>query len=201
MDRPEVSWEVPAGFDNHAAPVDRLVHLRWIRLASGSDAMFFRGLDAPVAQVSLDGRITSVAPRTARYRLGFASGFSAPEDAWRFGWGTESLLALPVPGTGKATLPSFGSLFVVDQAGACLLDLRRDSGGDGVILYVQELLGVARDITVGPGVLTFRGARRVDFAGRDLEQLQVLTRGGVAAPVRAWGIAALHLTGVELATA
>jgi len=200
MDRPDVSWEVPAGFDQHPAPIERLVHLRWIRLMSGSDAVYFRGLDAPVARVSDDGRITSVAPRTVRYRLGFASGFSAPEDPWRFGWGTEKLLAVPVPGTGRATLPSFGSLFVVDQAGACIIDLRRDSGGDGVIVYVQELIGVARDITVGPGVLTFRAARRVDFTGRDLEKLQVLTRGGVAAPVRPFGITALHLTGVELAT-
>jgi hypothetical protein len=157
----------------------------------------FRGSDAPVASITADAEIVSVAPRRASYRLGFASGFSTPTDPWAFGWSSEALLAVPVPGTGRATLPSFGSLVVTDQAGVCIVELRSDP--DGVIIYLQELIGAARDIIVGPGVLSFRSARRVDFTGRDLGGLPMLPSGGTTAPVRAFGVTAVRLSGIELA--
>jgi hypothetical protein len=48
-------------------------------------------------------------------------------------------------------------------------------------------------------VLSFRGARRIDFTGRDLGGLATLTGGGVAVPVGPFGVTAVRLTGVELA--
>ncbi|MBI4500406.1 MAG: hypothetical protein HY700_04525 [Gemmatimonadetes bacterium] len=202
LERPTPSWEVPAGFEERPARAEirRLVHLRWLRLVSGGDIVFFRGLDAPVASLTADGEILSQAPpRQSRYRLGFASGYSAADDPWRFGWGTEPLLTVPVPGTGRARLASYGSLLLVDQSGISVTELRKDRGGDGVVLFLQELTGVPRDITVGPGVLTFRGARRIDFLERDLGALPLLAGGGVSAPIRGYGITAIRLTGVELA--
>jgi hypothetical protein len=198
LESPTVSWEVPAGFDDRAGPVDRLVYLRWLKLMTGSDSVLFRGLDAPVASITADSEIVSVAPRRARYRMGFASGFSSPSDPWAFGWGCEPLLALPVPGTGQATLPSFGSLLVTDQPGVCIIELRADGEGN-IVIYLQELIGVGRDIIVGPGVLTFRTARRVDFARVDRGELPILPSGGTTAPVQAFGITAVRLGGVELA--
>jgi hypothetical protein len=199
LEQPEISWEVPAGFERRPAPIERLAHLRWLRLSAGGDAVLFRGMDAPLAGVSTESRLDSLAPADARYRIGVASGFSAPEDPWSFGWSAEPLHAVPVPGTGRARLASFGTLFVMDQAGACMLDVRRDPAGDGVVAHVQELTGRARDITLGPGVLSFKGARRIDFAGRDLGDLPLLAGGGAAVPLRPHGIAAVRLTGVELA--
>ena len=199
LDQPDVSWEVPGGFELRAAPVERLAHLRWLRLSAGSDTVLIRGLDSPLASVAADSRIESLAPAEARYRIGVSSGFSAPEDPWSFGWGAESLQTVPVPGTGRARLTSFGSLLVMDQSGACILEVRRDPDGDGVMTYVQELTGRARDITLGPGVLSFKGARRIDFAGRHVSELPLLAGGGVAVPLRPYGITAVRLTGVELA--
>jgi hypothetical protein len=199
---PAVSWEVPGGFADRApgTGVDRLVHLRWLRLATGTDAILLRGIDAPVADITVDGSVVSHAPGPrARYRLGFASGYSAGDDPWRFGWNTEPLLTAGVPGTGQARLASYGSLFLVDQPGAGIIELRKEKTGEGVILFLQELVGSARDITIGPGVLVFRGAHRVDFLGRDLGELPLLAGGGVSVPVRAYGITAVRLTGVELA--
>jgi len=67
------------------------------------------------------------------------------------------------------------------------------------VVFLQELLGAARDITLGPAALTFRGAKRVDLLERDLGDLPALSGGGVSIPLRAYGITAIRLTGVELA--
>ncbi|HLQ24041.1 MAG TPA: hypothetical protein VK132_12585, partial [Gemmatimonadales bacterium] len=92
LERPTVAWEIPAGHERSPAPVDRLVHLRWLTLTAGEDVVFFRGLETPATAVADDGSLRSLAPpRRARYRLAFASGFTAPDDPWRFGWGTEPL--------------------------------------------------------------------------------------------------------------
>src|SRR5207253_3541964 len=116
----------------------------------------------------------------------------AADDAWRFGWGTEPLLTVPVPGTGNARLSSYGSLLLVDQAGASIVELRRDRAGDSVVLFLQELLGAARDITLGPGALTFRGAKHIDLLERDLGDLPTLSGGGVSVPLRAYGRSEEH---------
>ena len=96
-------------------------------------------------------------------------------------------------------MASYGSLFLVDQPGVSITELRQDETGEGVVALVQELTGAARDITLGPGVLAFRGARRVDFLDRDLGALPLLAGGGVSAPILAYGITAIRLTGIEVA--
>ncbi|MSR06773.1 MAG: hypothetical protein EXR93_06895 [Gemmatimonadetes bacterium] len=202
LEQPRVTWEVPGGFEIGAAPVRDLVHLRWIRLESNEDVVFFRGLDAPDASVDERGVLTSVPPTgTSRYRLGFASRFTLAGDAWRFGWSTEPLVTVPVPGTGPATLASYGSMIQIDQGGVAILDLRTARDRDGVIVLLQELLGTTRDVTLGHGLLAFTGGRRVDFLERDLGPLPDLGGKGVAAPLAGYGITALRLTGVGLAGA
>ncbi len=201
LDRAVTAWEIPGGFDEAAGSVPRLVHLRWLKLGAGSNTFYFRGIDAPVAGVSAEGEVTSRAPATSRYRLGFASGHSMPDDPWRFGWSAEPLTSVPVPGTGRATLPSFGSMFSIDQPAACILDIRQDRSSRDVTLVLQELAGWARDITLGAGVLSFNSARKTDLAGRDLGTAAALRAGRVTVPIRGFGLAAVRLSGVELARA
>jgi hypothetical protein len=128
-----------------------------------------------------------------------SGGWTSPEDPWLQGWSVEPFVTAPVPGTGRATLPSFGSLIAVDQPGIALLDLRRAAGEGGMTVVLQELLGASRDVTLGPGVLAFGGGRRLDFLDRDLGPLTPLPGGGVTLPVPAHGVVAARLTDIALA--
>jgi hypothetical protein len=144
--------------------------------------------------------LTSFAPTgLSRYRLGFASRFSHAEDAWRFGWSTEPLVTAAVPGTGRATLASYGSLILVDQSGIAIVDFRHARDGDGVIVLLQEVLGASRDITLGPGLLAFTGGRRVDFLERDRGALPDLGGRGISVPISGYGMTMVRLTGLGLA--
>jgi hypothetical protein len=202
LEQPTVTWEIPAGTGEAAAPVERARPLRWLRLEAGTDAVTIGGLALPLAQVSADGRVRwELAPGASRLRIRLTSGYSGAEDPWRCGWSVEPFVTAPVPGTGRARLPSFGRLIAVDQVGIVLLDLRIARDGNGVIAVLQELLGTPRDVTLGPGVLAFSGGRRVDLLERDQEPLAALGTSGVAVPITGRGIAAVRLTDVRLAGA
>jgi hypothetical protein len=103
------------------------------------------------------------------------------------------------PGTGRARIASYGSMILVDQSGVAVLDLRPAKAGDAVIVLLQELTGVSRNVTLGPGVLAFSGGRRVDFLERDVEPLPDLGGRGVSVPINGYGITAVRLDGVGLA--
>lgn len=200
LNQPRLSWEIPAGFETGVAPVAGVAHLRWIKLESSDDVVYFRGLDAPDASVEQDGMLTSFAPAgVSRYRLGFASRFSHAEDAWRFGWSTEPLVTAAVPGTGRAALASYGSMILVDQSGIAIVDFRAARDGNGVIVLLQDVLGASRDITLGPGLLAFTGGRRVDFLERDRGALPDLGGRGISVPISGYGLTMVRLTGVGLA--
>ncbi len=200
VENPDVAWEVPAGTDGGPAPIPALTHLRWIRLASQERTVLVRGLDAPQAAVRTDGTLISFAPRgRSRYRIAIARTGAFDADPWRFGWSAEPLVSAPVPGDGPAALPSFGSLLIVDQPGVVVLGLRTADPSNNATLYLQEVLGVARDATVGMGVLGFRAASLVDFRDRVLAELPLIRGRGVVVPLRARGVAAVRLHDVTLA--
>jgi len=200
LGQPAVRWEIPAGTLRAPAPVEQACPLRWLRLEAGPDQVTIAGLALPLAAVGEDGRVRfTLTPGASRMRMHASSGFSRAEDPWRAGWSVEPFGTAPVPGNGRARLPSFGRLIAVDQVGVILLDLRSARDGNGVIVLLQELLGAARDVTLGPGVLGFSGGWSVDFLERDLEPLPRLGASGVAVPIAAHGVAAVRLTDVRLA--
>jgi hypothetical protein len=104
-----------------------------------------------------------------------------------------------VPGTGGATLPSFGRLLVVDQSGVALVGMQAAADGNGVIVYLQELTGRSRSVTLGGGIIGFADARRVDLLERDLGAPEMVMRNGVGMVVPAYGVAALRLLGITVA--
>jgi hypothetical protein len=69
--------------------------------------------------------------------------------------------------------------------------------GNGIIVYVQELLGSNRYATLGTGVLTFQAGRKVDFLERDLEDVSTVP-DGVAFDISAWGVVAVRLLDIGL---
>jgi hypothetical protein len=197
-----VAWEIPGGADRGTPPC-RCTHLRWLHLwESGGRGAFLGALEAAEARVDEDGVITSYGPSGAsRYRLGVhaAGAFAGWDDPWRFGWGMEPCVTAFVPGTGGATLPSFGRLVVVDQPGIALVGMQPAADGNGVIVYLQELTGRSRSVTLGGGIIGFADARRVDLLERDLGSPAMVMRNGVGVVMPAYGIAALRLLGITVA--
>ena len=105
---------------------------------------------------------------------------------------------MSAPGSGR--LPRFGSVLEVDQPGISIIGLKPADDGDGVIVYLQELAGSGRYVSVGAGaaLLGFESARLVDYLERDLEEPTVPVPDGVAVRISAWGVVALRLQGVAL---
>lgn len=194
-----VAWEIPGGTDRGTPPC-HCTHLRWLQLwESGGRGALLGALEAGAARVDGDGVVTSYGPSgSCRYRIAVhpAGAFARPDDPWRFGWGMEPCLTAFVPGTGGATLPSFGRLLAIDQSGVALVGLQPASDGNGAIVYLQELTGQSRSVTLGGGIIGFTDARRVDLLERDLGSPPMVMRNGVGIMLPAYGIAALRLLGL-----
>jgi hypothetical protein len=196
-----VEWEIPAGAARGAAPL-AFTHLRWVRLLGGRGTVSLASRDAAWANVSEDGTLTSYGPRgSAGYRLAVSppGGFAYPDAPWQLGWSVEPLLAAPVPGTGGARLPSFGSLLVIDQPYVALVSLQAARDGNGLIVYLQELSGRARVATLGAGLIGFDDTRLVDLVERDLGPPAMAMVNGAGVTLAAHGVVALRLLGPRLA--
>jgi hypothetical protein len=66
-------------------------------------------------------------------------------------------------------------------------------------VYLQELSGQRRSVTLGGGIIGFADARRVDLLERDLGAPAMVMRNGVGIVMPAYGIAALRLVGITVA--
>jgi len=194
-----VAWEVPAGHEEANAPVDRFTHLRWITLSSGAGNVLFRGHDAPYASVHADGTLVSYAPNgRSRYRFEVTTTPVGPPAATRFGWGAEPLVATAVRANPDGRLPRHDALLYVDQPGVAIIGVKPADDGNGIIVYVQELMGSSRYISLGTGLLSFGTARIVDFIERDTGQEAHPVPQGVLVPLTAWGVAAVRLVDIGL---
>ena len=202
LDSPQVQWEIPAGADSAPAPV-QATPLRWLRLVGQAGTVSLGVLEAAAAHVDETGLLTSYGPQGAvhyRIAVGAAGAPDRPDDPWRFGWGMEPLLTAEVPGTGAARLPSFGRLLVVDQPGVAILGAQWARGGDGVIVYLQELTGQQRVATLGGGILGWTAARLVDLIERDLGAPAMTMVNGAGVMLKPYGVAAVKLLGPRLAS-
>jgi len=196
---PLVRWEIPAGHRESTLPVERVAHLRWLAMRSGLDTLLFRGLDAPYVSVRTGGTIVSFAPSgRTRFRIRAASFPADVVDCARFGWSAEPFIAVPVGGNPGGRLPRFGKLLVLDQPEAAIVGLKQADDGNGLVVYVQNLLGQSSFLSLGPGLLTFDGARKVDLLERDLESQVSSVPDGVAFQSGPWGVTALRLLNVQL---
>ena len=199
LNDPHVSWEVPAGYEESAEPVPVLEHLRWIRLTDTDGALLIRGFDAPLASLDADGTLTSYAPGSlSRYRLAPISRYSSQDQPWVFGWDAEAMAVVRAEPNGSGVLPRFGSLVTVEKVGVTVLGIVPASDGYGAIVYLQETLGVARDISIAPGVLRFDYAETVDYLERYKDEVFVRPDGAIDLPMPAHGVVAVRLSGIAL---
>jgi hypothetical protein len=198
---PSVSWEVPVGYEQSSAPVEVLQHLRWLRLG-GTEAVLFRGFDAPIGAVESAGTLLSRAVAgKSRYRFDTHAQYDGPDAQWIFGWNTEPLLTARVLPRESGRLPTFGNIFDIDRVGTAVLGIVPAYDRDGVIIYLQELLGVSRQVAVKPALVRFRDAKSVDYLERETGEDLSPTDEGVLVPIRGHGVAAVRLSGLELNTA
>lgn len=199
LDAPRVRWEIPAGSAESAAPVARAVPLRWLALDGPGGSVMVSGRDAPHAEVTTDGLLlATAAPGRARFRLRTANEPPPPGDVARLGWSTEAFRTARVARGPTGRLPRFGSLVVVDQPGVALVGLKSADVGDGVVVYLQELLGAARFVSVGAGLLGFGSARVVDLLERDAGRDAMPVTEGVFVEIPSNGVVALRLDDVRL---
>jgi hypothetical protein len=199
IDGAEVAWEVPAGSEETSAPVELLEHLRWMRLAGYSDAMLIRCSDAPLASVGPDGSLVSHAPPgRSRYRLATQSRYQNLDEPWMFGWGTSPLHTARVEPRQSARLPTFGNILDIDRVGVAVLGIIPAQSHDGAVVYVQELMGVERRVSIAAGLIRFTRARIVDFLEREQGDWLVPEDGRVLLPIRGRGVSAVLLAGLEL---
>ena len=202
VSEPSISWEVPVGYDQSSPPIEVLQHLRWLQLAGREDAILVRGLDSPIAEVQSNGSLLSHATvGQSRYRFDAHSRFEGQDSPWIFGWNTEPLLTTRVEARDTGRLPTFGNILDIDRVGIAVLGIMTPYNHDGVIVYLQELLGVDRQVSVRPGVVRFDDARLVDYLERDMGEPLRLADAGVMVPVRGRGVAAVRLSGLELNSA
>ncbi|GBD31572.1 hypothetical protein HRbin33_00531 [bacterium HR33] len=194
---PELLWETPLGIARGAG-VERVAALRWIRLRGTEGRAYVSAIDAPLVSVSEDRHLTFWGPRgRARFRLALAGAaeFAREDEAWRFGWSIEPFVAIPVAGGGELPLPRWGSLFALREPGVAILGVEPAAPGEAVV-YLQELLGVARRLALGPGVLTFESATLLDLSGKTQDSAEADPTGGVTVPLAPRGVAAVRLEGV-----
>jgi hypothetical protein len=195
----EVRWEVPGGFEALMAPVERAAHLRWVHVRTATRNVFFRSLDAPHFSVQSDGLLASFGPRgRSRYRIAADTLPATLTDAARFGWRAEPLVAVSTPGRPDGRLPRHGSLLGLDEPGAVIVGVEPSPRREGLVAYVQDLLGAGRVVTLAPGLLAFHTARRVDYLGRPVEDEAMPVPGGPRVRLSGYGIAAVELSGLSL---
>jgi hypothetical protein len=194
-----VAWEVPAGHEEANAPVERFTHLRWITLSSRVGNVLFRGHDAPYTSVHADGTVVSYAPSgRSRYRFEVTVDPVGPPSATRFGWGADGFVTTPVRANDDGPLPRHDALLYVDQPGVAIIGVKGADDGDGVVAYVQELMGSSRYVSLGTGLLTFGAGRIVDFLERDTGNEARTIPQGVLVPLAAWGVTAVRLVDIGL---
>jgi len=118
-------------------------------------------------RLAFSGRPPGEAARgRSRFRLAVHGYDPEPDAPWIFGWNAEPLVTAPVAPNEAGRLPRFGSLLRVDPVGVAVLGLVPAEDGAGLILYLQDSIGVGRRVDVQPGLIRFSGGRLVDFRYR-----------------------------------
>jgi hypothetical protein len=201
LTEPELFWETPLGTAAGVGPLERFAALRWIRLSGAEGRAYVSARDTPLGSLGEDRRLTLWGPRgRARFRLELASAgeFARVDEAWRFGWSIEEFLAIPVAGGGDLGLPRWGSLFFLREPAVVILGVEPVGAAEAVV-YLQELMGLDRRLTLAPGVLRFEAAALLDLSGRTLESVEADPEAGVTVPLAARGVAAVRLSGLVAA--
>jgi hypothetical protein len=84
------------------------------------------------------------------------------------------------------------ALSLIDP-GAMVLGAKRADDGEGVIVKLLDVVGMARQVGVWPAAYSFTQARNVDLVERNRDPITVAADQHATLNLRAWGVAAARL--------
>ncbi len=211
-DARSVAWETPAGFERVTEPPGVVTHLRWLELRDEDDRrVIMRALDAPYVSVEGSYTTTEVSEPAlsmhhirshspggmSRFRVAGVQPFANEDEAWYLGWGAEPLHTIPVTGQGAVVFPRFGRLLRTD-VGILVVGIKPAERDDGLVIYLQDIIGLTRETRIIPGLLGFRAAGVVDLVERDVDRRLAVDELGTSVTVPSFGVVAVHLSDLYL---
>ena len=132
---------------------------------------------------------------TCRFRLSLLPGGGDPAEPVRRGWAACD----PLRVSGRYSNASAGPLLARDAAlkltdpGVLVVGAKPADDGEGAIVKLLEVSGVARTVGVWPGAHGYRAARRANLVEMNSAALPVTADGRVTVELPAWGVAAVRL--------
>ncbi len=201
---------------------DWFCHTHWVWLHDATDGVLWSGPDTPLftlndlfrgqwrRRIEPDGTLfayamnnywhTNFAARqggdfTLRYRISLLAPGSEPAQPVRRGWAACDPLYVSEgytnPGAGPL-ISKDAALFLADQ-GALVVGAKPADDGEGAIVKLMDVAGVARGVGVWPAAYTFRQARRTNFVEMNGEATPVSQDNRATVELPAWGVGAVRL--------
>jgi hypothetical protein len=200
---------------------DWLCHTHWVRFREGADALLWSGPDTPLftlndvfrgawrRRLEPDGTLfayvlhnywhTNFAARqggdfAARFRISLPPAGDAVEPVRR-GWAACEPLLVSAPYENAAPGPLLErdrALFLNDR-GVLVVGAKPADDGEGAIVKLLDVAGVARSVGVWPAAWEFRAARRANLVEMNEGDVPLDGERRAAVALRAWGAAALRL--------
>lgn len=202
---------------------DWFCHTHWVWLHEGSDGILWSAPDAPLftlndvirgewrRHIQPDGTLfswamnnywfTNYAARQGgegTYRLRYRISLLPPGDLAepvRRGWAACDPLYVSEAYLNTTSGPLIGRdypLFLADK-GVLTVGAKPADDGDGVILKVLDVTGVARVVGVWPAAYTYQQARRTNLVEMNGEALPLAGDRRVSLSLGAWGVASARL--------
>ena len=191
-------WEVPGGVQSGGPPVHPSALLRWLALDGADGSIVLAVPDTPAVSIAADGGMT-VATGDGHTRI-LLQPSAVPSEVgpWRLAWRTAPLVAVPATGAGAVAMPTFGRSVGVDEPGVLVAGIKAADDGVGAIVYLQEVLGLAREVALQGELLRFDAALSCDLVERDRATLALSGNSLVRVPLDRYGFSAVRLLGLTL---
>lgn len=200
---------------------DWYCHAHWVWLHESQDGVLWSAPDAPLVtlndlfrgawrrSIAPDGTLFSYATNnywhtnyaaqqqgllTLRYRLSLLAP-GDPAEPVRRGWGACDPLYLgpPYVNTVPGTLVARDSALFIPDRSVLVVGAKPADDGEGMILKLLDVQGLARSIGVWPSAYRFQLARRVNLVEKNGEALTVSGDRHAGVDLKAWGIGAARL--------
>jgi hypothetical protein len=200
---------------------DWFCHAHWVSLREGADGLLWSGPDTPLftlndvcrgtwrRRIEPDGTLfayvlhnywhTNFAARqggefTTRFRLSVLPP-GDPAEPVRRGWAACDPLYVSESYANQVSGPLLGrdrALFLADR-GVLVIGAKPADDGDGAILKLLDVTGVARPVGIWPAAWEYAAARRTNLVELNEGDIPLSAERRAAVDLRAWGVGAARL--------
>jgi hypothetical protein len=201
---------------------DWYCHAHWVWLHDAADGVLWSGPDTPLVTLNdlfrgqwrralePDGTLFAYALHnywpsnfaarqggdfTFRFRVSLLAPGGDPAAPVERGWAACDPLAVSeryTNATAGPLLPKDSGLLVPDR-GVLVIGAKPADDGDGVIVKLLDVTGVARTVGIWPAACRYRAAYRTNLVEMNGDAVPVATDGRAAVELPAWGVGALRL--------